>query len=247
MPLKSRNVFPPGGWQFFQAETGWKLPGGKTFTEAVQAIIAHRRANPRFNFSLGADAVADLLDTFTCYRINFDENYCNPPVEAQKKTSSLKPLPPPSEKPSPSVPPASKPSFLARLAGLADGARIISEWLGDGGEPVHELQSEDRALVCELCPMNNGISGFDKVTGAVAEAIKEQMIAKNQGGFTVHNEDRLGMCGVCRCYLPLKVHVPIGHIENNTPQNVRNLFPGNCWIPKEFTAGNSTKAQSGAS
>src|SRR4051812_45477601 len=116
MPLKNRQAFPPGGFQYFQAETGWNMPGGKTFVDAVAAIITHRQGNPRFGLSVKEDEVAGQLDTYTCHRINFDVNYCTPEPESQKKTKVLpsEPLPPPSPAPLPAV---SLPSFPARLAG----------------------------------------------------------------------------------------------------------------------------------
>jgi hypothetical protein len=207
MPIKSRHVFPPGGWQFFQAETGWKMPGGKTFNEAVKSIQTHRLSNPRFGLSVTElEEVAKQLETFTCFRIGFDPDYCNP--EPEKKTLPPTPQPQPLPSGEPSGPQVeqsqSQPQrgFLARLAGLSDGARILKDWLGDGAVPVAGDLAEQRAVVCEGCPFNmTEGKPLKKLVAKIATAIKEQAEVKNLVELRVSNEAKLGSCSACGCHL----------------------------------------------
>lgn len=69
--LKTRDQFPPGGWQFFQAETNWRLPNqynSASFSAAVQMIQSHRRSNPQLTLSTAWEQVAWELETFNAMR-----------------------------------------------------------------------------------------------------------------------------------------------------------------------------------
>jgi hypothetical protein len=95
MPLKTRQGFPPGHWQYMQMETGWVLQGGQTFQSAVRLIANHRAGNnlPRSDFN----AAADDLDTYTCYRIHHDPDYCLPDPNAPKPPTAEAPAPAPAK------------------------------------------------------------------------------------------------------------------------------------------------------
>ena len=69
MPLKSRNEFPPGGWPFYQAETGWTSPPHIGFSATVDAIISHRQSNPRFKLATDRGAVETELENYTIARL----------------------------------------------------------------------------------------------------------------------------------------------------------------------------------
>lgn len=69
------DVFPPGGWQYFQPETGWsiKRPMEAAFPVAVDMIVKHRRANPVLaEFATREQAHADLIE-FTRTRLKLNE------------------------------------------------------------------------------------------------------------------------------------------------------------------------------
>lgn len=69
--LISRNDFPPRGWEFYQPETGWRIPdpmvGG--FNENVAKIIAHRKNNLAIPLATDYESVSWELDNFTCHRL----------------------------------------------------------------------------------------------------------------------------------------------------------------------------------
>lgn len=64
-----RNTTPPGGWRFYQPETGWSMPNplSQSWATAVEAIMQHRKANPALEATAG-DAAADL-EAYTRSRV----------------------------------------------------------------------------------------------------------------------------------------------------------------------------------
>lgn len=240
MPLKSRASFPPGGWQFYEPATGWyaPLPGVDNFNVTVDKIIAHRRANPRFNLPTDWDTVANTLDTFTCHRIGFNVTYCETADDGLKKKSQ-------SDRQQQGMARGAgqpqQPGIKERLAKLAlgirrsaVGSRILTDWLGAGGMPVPIEQANKRANTCVTCPLNNMESDwFFGIPKAVAVAIHEQRKVKLQMDLKVDQEDKLGTCDACGCELSLKAWVPIRHILAQTPKNEFDKLHPKCWIRSE--------------
>jgi hypothetical protein len=81
----SRTQIPPGGWVFFQPQTGWAMPNpvSQTFNQAVELIIKHRLSNAaitkKFNLSTSRAEVGDELENFTRRRLGL------PPLESPQK------------------------------------------------------------------------------------------------------------------------------------------------------------------
>ena len=115
------------------------------------------------------------------------------------------------------------------------GARIISEWLGAGGETVPLSKADSRASVCQHCPHNVGGRWIDKLKSSAAGLIKEHLLVKDGLGISLSNEDKIGFCDKCGCSLTLKCWVPIEHVMIHTPQNQVLDYPDFCWIRKELT------------
>ena len=115
-----------------------------------------------------------------------------------------------------------------RLRQTATGARILAEWLGDGGVPVERQLAQDRIDTCNRC-LHNKPTDARSITKAVAEAILEQEQARNDMAMFLHGEGLAGVCDVCGCYLKLKAWVPLSY------QGDRQM-PENCWISRERAA-----------
>ena len=95
--------------------------------------------------------------------------------------------------------------------------RVRAAWLGEGGQPSPHAQQ--RATQCV----------FEEVfKGVVAGTVLKQVELKGKLGAMVHGEDKLHLCNLCGCWLPLKVHVPLHIARENTPdwQN----YPEHCWL-----------------
>lgn len=229
MPLKSRTKMPPGGWQYFQPETGWNTPCplSDSFDKAVQRIVDHRKNNPRFKFELSPIAVANQLETFTCHRLSHDPAWCTPD---QKKTNlqeskQLSQSEPRFQSPVPARP--------ARLRNYLSGSKILVDWLGAGGKPVSKFEAQSRANICIECPLNVKGGFMDSISGSIAGFLK----AKSDLKLSVAMEEKLHTCEACSCHLPLKVWTPLNYIlENMDAGTMAKLHP-KCWVKKKSVKG----------
>lgn len=221
--MKSRSETPSGGWQFFQPETRWQAPftTHDTFDICVTKIIAHRMGNARFNLPTEREAVALELENFTAHVLSKRGLANQYVVGAEKKTVN----------PEASITQRAIGAVAALVAEVrkdTNGARSLSEWIGEGAHPVPEDQANARSEVCLKCPMNKGRSG--RIKDTVAAAIAEYSRVKTKIGLHVRDEGALKTCAACDCPLKLKVWVPLKHILSHT--NV-GIFPDNCWVVKE--------------
>lgn len=113
----------------------------------------------------------------------------------------------------------------------------LFDWLGDGGEPVHEMVANRRATICasgnegKPCPHNNHPHWWEGAKHIVAEWIRHELQLKHDMKLTVQNENEIQMCSACGCCLRLKVWTPIKHIKNHTDPS---KLPQFCWIKKEM-------------
>lgn len=239
--LLSRLTHPPGGFKFYESKTGWHAPE-TSFDGVVDAVIAHRRANSRLSWStLDPRKVAHEVDLFNCERLNWDPKWC----DTQKKTPSTtipSPSSGPSDKPRQDLPSESSPHVpLARQAGeIVVGAKVLAEWLGEGGKPVEQALAESRGQTCINCPLNQPPGTMSrKISKKVAEKILEHVEAKNGLGLRVAGEDRLGTCDACGCHLPLKIFVPIEFIADGTSKKTLKQLHADCWIRSEIAGSPS--------
>jgi hypothetical protein len=233
MPLKLRKGFPPGGWQFFQPETGWSAPFplADGFDKTVSRIINHRLANPRFPFATDYNTVADQLDKFTCHRLKFDPHYCDG-VEADKKKDVPRRIPQNRPLISASLQTLQR-KFVEAVTNVkrsAVGARILNDWIGHGSHPVAQPIAERRGATCAACPLNSKEADWMfGIPKAVAVAIHEHRRVKSQLALKVSMEDQLGTCTACGCQNALAVWVPIQHIRKLTPKDIAAKLDKNCW------------------
>lgn len=123
---------------------------------------------------------------------------------------------------------------ITSLRRTAIGAQVIGEWLGDGAEPVPQVQAESRASICVTCPMNIWPSWWEQHSNKIALWIRNALEYKKSIGLRVTCENALHLCRVCKCALPLKVHVPIEHIKSHTSAEEFSKLPSFCWIVTEI-------------
>lgn len=222
--LRSRRLFPPGGFAYFQPQTSWAAPSGATFDEVVNALINHRQSNPRFNLPTDRDTVAMELDEFTCLRIGNDPNYCVTVGGPEKKAHS------------PSLPGAGASVVAAAgkyIKHTTAGIGLYLEWFGQAG-PVAVEQAERRAAVCLACPQNNTkLSIAQHFNQIVASNLMKVMGMLNDMSLHTSNEDKLGVCEACSCPTASKAWSPLGIILNHLRPESKAALDQRCWITSE--------------
>tara|TARA_R110000868_G_scaffold116263_1_gene309744 strand:- start:2265 stop:2612 length:348 start_codon:yes stop_codon:yes gene_type:complete len=110
----------------------------------------------------------------------------------------------------------------------------LLSWLGDGGVPVDQKLAEERAAVCEACPLNGHPHWWDNAVGSVADTIREILQLKAHRRISVPHEDKLFMCSACGCCVRLKVHAPLEHIRQGLRFADTEKLDPRCWILKEI-------------
>lgn len=218
----SRSQFPQGGWQFYQPQTNWTAPSPLmyTFDGQVNNIIKHRLANgaivARDRLATDPVSVGNELEAYTRQRLGIP---------------SIAPQPPKT------IPPRSLPQAaaeaVAAVAKTAEGIGLLIDWLGGGAEVVAPALAHRRAQVCDACPQNSRSPFTDWFTVPVAERLRKMVEARKELKLTTPIDDKLGTCVVCRCPLPLKVHVPMPYIIAKTKADTMAAFPVECWIKRE--------------
>lgn len=213
----SRNQFPPGGWQYYQPQTGWALPTpiSSTFDQSVVLIIKHRQKNPQFNLPQDSLTVAAELEAFNRARLGI-------PPDTIKKSE-----------PRPEAPNRFA-AVVAEVRRVAQGAKSPLEWLASGLPPVSSEKAKDRASVCLGCQKNNIEGGFTKwFTVPAAEAIQTAIELRKDLNLQTPYDEALGICMACYCPLKLKVHEPIEIIAKHTKPEIRAKLWDQCWILSE--------------
>lgn len=117
---------------------------------------------------------------------------------------------------------------VERVKNTAQGVRILSEWLGDGGTPVDRSVAQHRLDACLHC-LHNKPTKPDSIEKAVAEVIIEQEQTRHDMAMILQGEANAGTCEVCGCYLKLKVWVPLSYLGDRE-------MPDKCWISQERKA-----------
>lgn len=104
--------------------------------------------------------------------------------------------------------------------------RTMREWgLNRGFDRVSPEIAQARARVCETCPMNTtvkGCTGCQGIVRWVGEYLTDEEAAIGDG--KLHN------CGVCKCVLSLKVHLPADVIKDSEKSDLN--YPDHCWVGK---------------
>jgi hypothetical protein len=233
--LKSRQKFIPNGFRFYQPETKWYAPNGSSFQIIVNALVAHRTANPflakQHGWQTDPNAVADEVDEFNA-RICEQMGWMDYVQEASGGSPPPKFL----------APSPSDQSKLAAVAGrvkkIWSGVRTLNDWIDSGDPPVPAEQAEGRAAACAACLKNTPGDFTTWFTQPAADAIKRQQEKLADRKLATSKDELINVCSVCLCPLKLKVHTPLAYINAHLSDPVlRELeqVPG-CWMVEERKA-----------
>lgn len=233
--LKNEWQSPIGGWQHTDAAISSEPITVWSCQELVQAVIARRRLNPRFDMTLDVGTVKQEV-----LRQNADRMQSIRGGEHYLIQDDSVPWPAPGQVGF-SPPQHRRRSAAGRVRNVAAGIGILIDWLGDGGQAVDLPVADARAAVCVRCPINNAKDWMAFFTDPVAEKLRQQIGIKNEMELKTQYDDRLNICTKtledktvmgCQCSLKLKVWCPPEHIvKHTTPELASKLDPG-CWILK---------------
>lgn len=234
--LKDRQIFPPGGFQFLQPETGWNAPENSSFDVVVTKLIEHRNANrfitQQHNLSTDYETVANEVDAYNAQRMLANPGWAHFLGDASPGGQWW-------------------PQRLSRAAGgvvasvkkTAAGIKVISEWLGSGLRPVDKSLAEKRGSRCIECSQNSDPNWPQKLDAMAAADIKKLVEIKNDMKLETQYDKQLLTCQVCDCFLPLKVWVPIKHISDETSTDTLNKLSAvktasgkGCWVAEELAS-----------
>lgn len=231
MALKSRNAFPPSGWAYYQPETNWQSNPNVGFSDVVQQIIEHRKANPRFNLSTDVGTVERELEQYTEARLR--SQYGDAANEYLINSGGS----PPSF-----TPPRLRHHQAGAVAVVGEkvsrvsaGIGLMIDWLGDGLKPVEQERANHRAQACVNCQFNQRVSVLQKVTiGTVADGVHKLMEEKAEMKLATPDDQRLFTCALCDCVLSLKVWTPTEHVKKHTDEKLFQTLPAHCWVRREI-------------
>lgn len=237
--LKSRNSFPPLGFQFLQPQTNWTAPPNASFDVVVRALIEHRLANPfitkQHNLATSYEAVADEVDFFNAARCMANPRWANFVEDGGGGGSAGFWKPQRLQR--------SAASAVASVKKAAAGVGVLRDWIGDGLRPVDQTLAESRGYRCVECPQNGDPNWLERIEGHIADEIKTKMEIRNDLKLSTSHDDDLMTCKACSCFLKLKVWTPIKHIAKETLPEVLNDLAkvktknGNrCWVTEEIAA-----------
>jgi hypothetical protein len=241
-----RKKFPPGGYRFFQPQTGWPPDpttefSGMTLEQTEDKVIEHRKDNPRFKLPIDRKTVEEDVCMYTAATLPkpshpFDPEFCLTD-RASKKEAGL----PPSR----SLPAAGPRAAAQPVAGGAGSAIGIwarntiagigtyLKWFGSRVTVPHSV-SGVRAMTCLVCPKHSTHPGaLDRMNQIIGSELMRVMNILTLRKLATSVDDRLGVCLACDCPVKVKVHCDLKHIlENITPEAKAALDPA-CWILSE--------------
>lgn len=218
--LKSRTSFPPGGFVLYQAETGWTSPAHIGFSPTVDAIIEHRRANPRFNLPTDRATVEVELDNFTTARLQstYGEG-ANEWITGGPPPTFFTPRHQPRQR--------VVAREVAAVSKVVAGIGLLVDFLGPKLKPVERGLAEQRAAICVTCPQNQPGTAFEQAGGKALHLLLEYKA--DQKLETIH-DDKLLYCMACQCNLRLKPHVELEYILSKTTPEQMAAFDKRCWV-----------------
>lgn len=231
MQMKSRNAHPPGGWMFYQAETGWSAPEWLSFDATVANVIAHRQANAGRFPQLSTDffTVQAEVDAYNAERMKTIPGGMS---FVQEGDSSPPGFP---------MPHLRRQQVGRNVAGVVEHVKNavagIGLWMEFFGEdPVQASLAESRASVCLACPLNIQGDVFQKFDAATGKGLLEIFAAMKRQNMQTTFDSRLGVCGACDCPLKAKVWAPIDLIAKHLRPEAKEKLWAECWMRKEISA-----------
>jgi hypothetical protein len=217
-----------GGFQFFEAATGWSSTPHIGFDPTVAEIIEHRKANPRLGLSTDPNTVATELEKYVEGRLRSVRGGEKFLIEGTSPPSFTLPLPV-----------RRLPTFVAEGAKIIKntvaGIGLWQEFFGAG--PVNKELAEKRAAVCVACPKNQPGNIFTRFSQVAAREITAIFEALHQKQLNTTHDAALGVCAACSCPNRSNVWTPINIKLKHLRAETKAELPAHCWVITEEKQG----------
>ncbi len=227
-----QKQIPGGGFDFRQSEINWharKVLGLHPSIDTVtRALISARKANPHhaakakwatdFN-TVRTEVIA--YNTKKCLALGWtsfvtEDAGGSHPHQAQSLLS-----------------PKQLGAAVKTIRNLWTGIKSVNEWLESNAPAVPSEQSEKRAAICAVCPMNGQGDFSTWFVAPAAGAIKRQLEKLQDRKLTTTYDDKLNICTACLCANKLSVHVPIEIKAKNMAEETKRELHPDCWVLSE--------------
>lgn len=221
--LKSRTSFPPLGFQFYEARTGWTSSPHIGFDPTALEMQQHRLANkglPNTDWVTDLDSIRAELDAYTTARLLSQYG--------DGASEWITGGPPPTF-----FTPRHQPRQrvvareVAAVSKVVAGIGLLVDFLGPKLKPVERGLAEQRASICLTCPKNQPGTAFEQAGGKALHLLLEYKA--DQKLETIH-DDKLLYCMACGCNLRLKPHVDLEYTLSKTTPEQMAAFDKRCWI-----------------
>jgi len=200
----------------------------QTFAAAVDAIVKHRKANPRHALETARNVVEAELDNFTEKRLIAQYGVDGSSQWVQGTGLGVDYVAPPF-----SHRPRSAPAgAVAAVKKLGAGVGLVRDWLGEGLRPIPKEEAESRAAICAVCQLNQEASITEWAYSKVAGGLKMLMEVRDEMKLSTSRDAELKTCKACSCALVLKVHAPMEHIKAHTTPDIMAALDDKCWVRK---------------
>lgn len=226
--LKDRNRFVPGGFQVIHPEAGMKQPFSGSFNAAVEFEFNFRKSNPfltkKHGWSTNRSDIEREVEDYNVKRCLasgwLDFVMLDAPVQSAASSS-----------------PGQKKTLWQSAVGsvkrIANGEKLIQDWLGSGRKPVDKPLAEQRAAVCATCPKNDGGDFTTYFTEPIANQIRWLLGVKHDMDLKTSLDEKLTVCSGCDCPLPLKVWSPLDLVRKHTDSDTMARLDPRCWVLNE--------------
>jgi hypothetical protein len=191
------SVTPPGGkYPYTQLpETGFRF-AEIDFESLLRVVKDHRKAN---SIPIGSNFRAEIEDASAREILQLFPNYEGVIDETGTRAISK--------------------GRGIDLSDIRSFLNVMSGWLAKGLQFVDQSEAERRADICVRCPMNVDIPACFGCSGVTAT------VAAIKGNHSTSKDDRLRVCGACKCNLQTKVFFPKDVLKRDGVE-----YPSNCWL-----------------
>jgi len=198
MALLKLSDTPPGGWAYFQRETEFTLKGDNR-DMLIDNVVAHRtykNLHPQQR-----DLVRVDIERQICTRLG--RLYCRAEDESDKWV------------------PQDDMREVVTMGDVLSFSKAALAWVKSGGSLVTKEESERRAAICRVCPLNEPMTGCSCGT---LYKILDATVPQDRSIADMH------VCKACHCTLRVKVLLtPEQVFASNEGRDVRFPAEVECW------------------